>query len=74
MLENLRVMNISSQLAKVEQVLHKKEEIINEKTLKAKEVRYQDTCRCYSTFVLALPYLYQLFQNLKLSVRGWGGM
>jgi hypothetical protein len=40
MLENLRVMNISSQLAKVEQVLHKKEEIINEKTLKAKEVRY----------------------------------
>jgi hypothetical protein len=68
MLENLRVMNISSQLAKVEQVLNKKEEIINEKTLKAKEVRYQGTCRFYSTFVLALPF--QLFLNLKLGEGG----
>ncbi len=68
MLENLRVMNISSQLAKVEQVLNKKEEIINEKTLKAKEVGYQGTCRFYSTFVLALPF--QLFLNLKLGEGG----
>jgi hypothetical protein len=38
MLEQLRVMNISSQLARVEQVLQKKEELIQEKTVKSKEV------------------------------------
>ena len=38
MLEQLRVMNISSQLARVEQVQQKKEELIQEKTLKSKEV------------------------------------
>ena len=34
----MRVMNLSNQLAKVEQVLQKKGEIIQEKTTKAKEV------------------------------------
>lgn len=40
MLENLRLMNISSQLARVDQVLQKKEELVQEKSVKSKEVPY----------------------------------